>query len=110
LYKKKKEIETVVKQLKREADQLVEQIQQLEQVAEVAKIKKEVMDFWHAIRMTFTNDPNLQKVDMFFDKLNELLDKVNRLEAMVAPYMEKVKGKKAKKEVYEQAYQHERVL
>jgi len=99
LYKKKKEMEVVVKQLKKEADQLVEQIQQLEQVADVLKLKKEIMDFWNSIRMVFTNDPNLQKVDMFFDKLNELIDKVNRLEAMVKPAVEVAKVRKVKKEM-----------
>jgi hypothetical protein len=41
----------------------------------------------------------LQKVDAFFDKLNELLDKVNRLEALVKPAIDVVKGKAKRKEV-----------
>ena len=110
IYKKKKEMEIVVKQLKQEADKLVEEINQLEQVAEVAKVKKEVMDFWHAIRMTFTNDPNLQKVDMFFDKLNELLDKVSRLEAMVKPAIEIAKSKRVKKEMVTEERINEKML
>jgi predicted CopG family antitoxin len=106
IYKKKKEMEVVIKQLKQEADRLVEEINQLEQAKSVLEIKKEVMEFWNSIRMVFINDPNLQKVDMFFDKLNELIDKVNRLEAMVKPAIEPIKAKAKKKEVYEQ----ERVL
>jgi len=110
LYKKKKEIEVVVKQLKQEADKLVAEINQLEQVKVVLDIKKELIQFWRDIKATFVNDPNLEKVDTFFDKLSELFDRVGRLEAMVTSIAEKAKGKKTKKEVYEQAYQQERVL
>lgn len=110
LYKKKKEMEVVVKQLKQEADRLVEDINMLEQVKAVLDIKKELMQFWRDIKTTFINDPNLQKVDTFFDKLSELFDRVGRLEAMVTPYMEKIKGKKAKKEVLAEEHIKERVL
>ncbi|MCC6057049.1 MAG: hypothetical protein LM583_10280, partial [Desulfurococcaceae archaeon] len=78
IYRKKKEMEIIIKQLKQEADKLVEEINQLEQVKEVYTVKSEIMQFWRDIKTTFINDPNLQKVDTFFDKLNELLDKVNR--------------------------------
>jgi predicted RNase H-like nuclease (RuvC/YqgF family) len=99
IYRKKKEMEIVVKQLKQEADKLVEEINQLEQVKEVYTVKSEIMQFWRDIKSTFTNDPNLSKADTFFDKLNELLDKVNRLEALVKPTIDVVKGKSKKKEV-----------
>ena len=98
IYKKKKEMEIIIKQLRQEADKLVEEINQLEQVKEVYTVKSEIMQFWRDIKTTFTNDPNLQKIDTFFDKLNELLDKVNRLEAMVKPVIEMAKLKKTKKE------------
>jgi predicted CopG family antitoxin len=99
IYKKKKEMEIIVKQLRQEADKLVEEINQLEQIKEVYAIKNEIMQFWRDIKTTFVNDPNLQKVDTFFDKLNELLDKVNRLEALVKPAIDVVKGKVRKREV-----------
>ena len=99
IYRKKKEMEIIVKQLKQEADKLVKEINQLEQVKEVYTIKNEIMQFWRDIKTTFTSDPNLQKVDAFFDKLNELLDKVNRLEALVKPAIDVVKGKAKRKEV-----------
>jgi len=77
---------------------LVEEINQLEQIKEVYTVKSEIMQFWRDIKTTFISDPNLQKVDTFFDKLNELLDKVNRLEALVKPSaIEVVKRKKARK-------------
>jgi predicted CopG family antitoxin len=98
IYRKKKEMEIIVKQLKQEAGELVEEINQLEQVKEVYTVKSEIMQFWRDIKTTFTSDPNLQKVDAFFDKLNELLDKVNRLEATVKPAIEMAKLKKTKKE------------
>jgi predicted CopG family antitoxin len=99
IYRKKKEMEIIVKQLKQEADKLVEEINQLEQVKEVYTVKSEIMQFWRDIKTTFTNDPNLQKVDTFFDKLNELLDKVSSLEALVKPAIDVVKGKARKREV-----------
>jgi predicted CopG family antitoxin len=99
IYRKKKEMEIVVKQLKQEADKLVEEINQFELVKEVYTVKSEIMQFWRDIKTTFINDPNLQKVDAFFDKLNELLDKVNRLEALVKPTIDVIKGKARKREV-----------
>jgi predicted CopG family antitoxin len=99
IYRKKKEMEIIIKQLKQEADKLVEEINQLEQVKEVYTVKSEIMQFWRDIKTTFISDPNLQKVDTFFDKLNELLDKVNRLEAVVKPAIDVVKGKAKKREV-----------
>jgi predicted CopG family antitoxin len=110
IYKKKKEMEIIIKQLKQEADKLVEKINMLEQVKTVLDIKKELIQFWRDIKTTFINDPNLSKVDTFFDKLSELFDRVGRIEAMVTPIAEKVKAKAKKKEVFEQAYQQERVL
>jgi len=110
IYKKKKEMEVVVKQLKQEADKLVEEINQIEQVKSVYEVKKELIQFWRDIKITFINDPNLSKVDTFFDKLSELFDRVARIEAMVTPIAEKVKAKAKKKEVFEQAYQQERIL
>jgi hypothetical protein len=104
IYRKKKEMEIIIKQLKQEADKLVEEINQLEQVKEVYTVKNEIIQFWRSIKTTFTDDPNLQKIDIFFDKLNELLDKVNRLEATVKPVMEIVKGKTRKKEMYREEY------
>ena len=104
LYRKKKEIETIVKQLKQDADKLVEEVNQLEQAVEVAKLKKEVMDFWRAFSETFSNNPDYRVVEQFLDKFNELLDKVNRLEATVKPVIEIVKGKTKKKEMYREEY------
>jgi predicted CopG family antitoxin len=110
IYRKKRELEVVIKQLKQEADRLAEEINQLEQVKAVLDIKKELIQFWRDIKTTFINDPNLQKVDMFFDKLNELLDKVNRLEAMVKSIVEPIKTKAKKKEVLTEEHIKERVL
>jgi len=80
IYKKKKEMEIVVKQLKQEADRLVEEINKLEQVESIYTIKNEVIQLWRAFKSTFTDNPDYKVVDQFFDKLNELFDKVNRLE------------------------------
>jgi gamma-glutamyl:cysteine ligase YbdK (ATP-grasp superfamily) len=99
IYRKKKEMEIIIKQLKQEADKLVEEVNQLEQAVEVAKLKKEVMDFWRAFSETFSSNPDFRVVEQFLDKFNELLDKVNRLEATVKPVIEIVKVKTRKKDV-----------
>jgi len=99
IYRKKKEMEIVVKQLKQEADALVEEINRLEQVKDVYTVKSEIMQFWRDLKTAFVNDPNISKVDTFFDKLNELLDKVNRLEALVKPAIDVARGKAKKREV-----------
>jgi len=110
LYKEKRKMQVVIKQLKQEADKLVVEISMLEQVKAVLDIKKEVMAFWRAFRQTFGDNPDYKIVEQFLDKFNELVDKVSRLEAMVTPIVEKVKAKAKKKEVFEQAYQQERIL
>jgi predicted CopG family antitoxin/sulfur relay (sulfurtransferase) DsrC/TusE family protein len=104
IYRKKKEMEIIIKQLKQEADKLVEEINQLEQVVEVAKVKKEVIDFWRAFSETFSSNPDFRVVEQFLDKFNELLDKVNKLEATVKPVIEMIKGKTRKKEMYREGY------
>ena len=110
LYKEKRKMHVVIKQLKQEADKLVDEINQFEQVKAVYEVKKEFIQFWRDIKMIFINDPNLQKVDMFFDKLSELFDRVGRLEAMVTPIVEKVKAKAKKKEVLTEEHIKERIL
>jgi hypothetical protein len=100
IYKKKKEMEIVVKQLKREADSLVEEIKRLEQVKTVYEVKSELIQFWREFKQVFGENPDYKVVEQFLDKLNELIDKVNRLEAMVTPPLTEVDKRKVKKEMY----------
>jgi Uncharacterized ACR, COG1753. len=109
IYKKKKEMEIIVKQLKQEADRLVEEIKRLEQVKAVYEVKNELIQFWREFKQVFGENPDYKVVETFLDRLNELVDKVNRLEAVVTPITEKIGRKKAKKEVYVERYQSERV-
>jgi Ribbon-helix-helix protein, copG family. len=110
IYRKKKEMEIIVRQLKQEADSLVEEIKRLEQVKTVYEVKSELIQFWRAFKSTFTDNPDYKVVETFLDRLNELVDKVNRLEAMVTPPLTEVGKRKAKKEMYVERYQSERVL
>jgi Ribbon-helix-helix protein, copG family. len=100
IYKKKKEMEIVVKQLKREADRLIEEINKLEHVRSVYTIKNEIIQFWREFKSTFIDNPDYKVVEQFLDKLNELIDKVNRLEAMVTSPLTEVDKRKVKKEMY----------
>jgi len=100
IYKKKKEMEIVVRQLKQEADSLVEEIKRLEQVKAVYEVKSELIQFWRAFKSTFTDNPDYKVVETFLDRLNELVDKVNRLETMITPLLSEVDKKKVKKEMY----------
>jgi hypothetical protein len=102
-------MEIIVKQLKKEADSLVEEIKRLEQVKAVYEVKNELIQFWREFKQVFGENPDYKVVEQFLDKLNELIDKVNRLEAVVTPITEKIGRKKAKKEVYVERYQSERV-
>jgi Ribbon-helix-helix protein, copG family. len=99
IYKKKKEMEIVVKQLKREADRLVEEINKLEHVRSVYTIKNEIIQFWREFKQVFGENPDYKVVEQFLDKLNELADKVNRLEAMVTSSLTEDK-RKVKKGMY----------
>jgi len=49
IYKKKKEMEIVVRQLKQEADSLVEEIKRLEQVKAVYTVKQELIQFLESV-------------------------------------------------------------
>jgi Ribbon-helix-helix protein, copG family. len=83
LYRKKKEMEIIIKQLKKEADSLVEEISKLEHVRSVYTIKNEIIQFWREFKQVFGENPDYKVVETFLDRLNELVDKVNRLEAFV---------------------------
>jgi len=83
VYKKKREMELVVKQLKKEADALVEEIKKLEQVKAVHQLKSEVIQLWRAFKQAFGENPDYKVVDQFLDKLSELVDRVSRLESAI---------------------------
>ena len=81
LYLKKKELETVVKQLRKEADSLVKQIQQMKAEIDLMQIKQQIMDLWKQLSNVATLDQS--KVNMLFDKLNELIERVENLEMIL---------------------------
>jgi hypothetical protein len=94
-----KEMEIIVKQLRKEADTLVEEIKKLEQVKSIHEIKNEIIQFWRAFKQAFGENPDYKVVEQFLDRLNELADKINRLEAMVTSSLTEDK-RKVKKGMY----------
>lgn len=84
IFKKKREMELVVKQLKNEADRLVDEINKLETIRDFYKLKSDVLQFWKEFRHVVANDPSVDKVNTFFDKLIELMDRIVRLEQIVS--------------------------
>lgn len=87
VYRKKRELELIIKQLKVEADRLVNEISKLESLRDFYKLKSDVMQFWKEFRNIIANDPSVDRVNEFnefFDRLIELMDRVNRLESLLS--------------------------
>ena len=83
-YLKRKELEATVKGLKKEADRLASEVQKLQQQYDILTVKKELVELWRAFRDAFLNDREFQaKFDSFMDRLNELTDRVSRLETQI---------------------------
>ncbi|MEM1542751.1 MAG: CopG family transcriptional regulator [Ignisphaera sp.] len=82
VYRKKRELELVVKQLKSEADRLNNEINKLETIREFYKIKSDVLQFWKEFKNIVLNNPGVN-INQFFDRLMELVDNITRLESAV---------------------------
>jgi Ribbon-helix-helix protein, copG family. len=81
-YLKMKELETVIRGLKKEADRLAEEIRTLEQKANILRLEKEIEEFWFAFRTTFGNNPESTILRNFLNKLEDLINKVREIEAL----------------------------
>lgn len=83
LYIKKKELEAVIKGLKKEADRLAEEVSELQKIYDILNLKKDLMDFWRNVREIFSQTSDISKVNEFFDRLAELVDRVSSIEATI---------------------------
>jgi len=96
-YVKKKQMEAIVRGLKRKADSLVKQIEFLTRELEILNIKNDIIklykDFKQYLLETNLN-VELQKVDQFLQNLNHLIERVEQLESSI-----KLEGEKVVKRV-----------
>jgi len=102
-YLKKRRLEAVVRGLKKKADELADRVNELQMKYDVLQLKEEVMELWRGFRQSFLNPENPSdienKIDQFFDRLNELIDRVSRLESMLSIDVEKPRKRKRVEEV-----------
>jgi Ribbon-helix-helix protein, copG family. len=97
-YLRAKELEAVIRGLRKEADRLVEEIRQLESKVNLLKVEREIEEFWFNFRSVFTNNPDVVVVREFLNKLEELINKARELEAFVSVKPRRA-GKRVEKEV-----------
>ncbi|RLB79531.1 MAG: hypothetical protein DRH17_13655 [Deltaproteobacteria bacterium] len=81
LYVRKRVLERTIRGLKKEADRYVELIETLRTEYDMLSIKKEVYTLWKDYKNFILHGKDDEKFDEFMDRLNDLLDKVTRLEA-----------------------------
>lgn len=83
-YLRSKELQTVVNQLRAEADRLAEEVKLLEQEVELARVKKELLTLWSEVSRSLRGgDDVLKKFEELSNKLEELLDRVSSAEATI---------------------------
>jgi Ribbon-helix-helix protein, copG family. len=81
-YLRAKELEAIIRGLKKEADRLAEEVKQLEQKVNLLKVEREIEEFWFAFRTTFGSSPESTILRNFLDKLEDLINKVREIEAL----------------------------
>jgi Ribbon-helix-helix protein, copG family. len=95
-YLKLKELEATVRGLKKEADRLAEEIKQLEQTTNLLRLEQDIEKFWYDFKSTFIDNPSVDVVKNFIDRMREIIDRVEALEKqlrvkIVERYERKVK-------------------
>lgn len=101
-YVKVKEYETLIKQLRSEADRLVDEIRVNQVWLDVVKVKKEVLSLWNTASFVLRNfSPDLLgKYEEVLNKMDEILSKLSAIETSVRLVLSVVK-KREKKTVEE---------
>jgi hypothetical protein len=82
-YIKKRELEIVTRELKREADRLVDEIKALEKQADVMRIKAEIMSIMKDIKdllRSIGSQDLRDTLTKIMDKLDTIMDKLDKLE------------------------------
>jgi len=79
-YLKKKRLESIVRGLKKKADQLAQEVSILQERRDLALIKRELMGIWFNF-MTLVNTSKLDnsKLEEFLIKIEDLMDKVDQI-------------------------------
>jgi hypothetical protein len=83
-YLRAKELEAIIRGLKKEADRLAEEVKQLEQKVNLLKVEREIEEFWFSFKTAFMNDPSTATVREFLNKLEDLINKARELEAFAS--------------------------
>jgi Ribbon-helix-helix protein, copG family. len=96
-YLKMKELETVIRGLKKEADRLAEEVKQLEQTANLLRLERDIEKFWYDFKSTFIDNPSADVVKNFIDRMREIIDRVEALEKQLQYARVVEKGKKTRK-------------
>jgi predicted transcriptional regulator len=82
-YLKVKELEATYRSLKKLCDSLAQQATELQNKVNLLNLEKDIESFWFNFRSVFTNNPDVKVVNDFVMKLEEIIDKVKRLEAVM---------------------------
>lgn len=82
-YLKVKELEATYKSLKKFCDSLAQQATELQNKVNLLQLEKDIEQFWFNFRSVFTNNPDVKVVNEFIMKLEEIIDRVKKLEAVV---------------------------
>jgi hypothetical protein len=96
-YLKLKELEATVRGLKKEADRLAEEVKQLEQTVNLLRLERDIEKFWYDFKNTFIDNPSVEVVKNFIDRMREIIDRVEALEKQLQYVKVMEKGKKARK-------------
>lgn len=101
IYKKKRELEVIIKDLRNEANELVAKIKELEVTYSLSTLKNEVNNMWFNFKNTLLsefsrNDEKLyQDIELFLKKQEQIINKLNEIE-MSIKILPKLKIRKRK--------------
>jgi len=89
---KQKELEATIRGLKKEAERLAEEVNRLKQQYDILQLKEEVFklyrEFHSFLGESITSDEKLAKVNEFLERLQDVIDRLNRLEATLEHVMD----------------------
>jgi predicted transcriptional regulator len=104
-YLKIKELEATYRSLKKFCDSLAQQATELQNKVNLLQLEKDIEQFWFNFRSVFTNNPDVKVVNDFIMKLEEIIDRVKKLEAvMFAEAPLRIESRKRGKRVEETFY------
>jgi predicted transcriptional regulator/uncharacterized protein YoxC len=103
-YLKVKELEATYKSLKKFCDSLAQQATELQNKVNLLNLEKDIEQFWFNFRSVFTQNPDVKIVNDFIQRLEDIVDRVKKLEATIlaeAPLrIERQRKRKAVEETF----------